>query len=225
MYHGNLRNTRRREQRLVGKSGAAVDKNLGLVHQIGATGLQQADHGQLLLHGDVLHAQTFAQPPGRDGAALDGAVGRRHHGAYAAHIANAANTVAPGQRAVFVVVLLVAGQGGDFQKRRAPVQQHIDPLARHQLAALVELGLLLGLAGAHFVLHGTHAGQGFEHVLPVAQKGLAMGIHLALYHGHVRTPRYIGAPGPGAQSLFGCILLDSGAAGPLVGGCGGEGVV
>ena len=182
MHHRDLRNTGCGQQGLVGKGGAAVNEDVGLVQQVGATRFQQADDGQLLLHGNVLHAQAFAQTPGRDRAPLDGTVGGSHHGPHAAHIADTANAVAPGQRAIFVVMLLVTGQSGDFQKRCAAVEQQVDALARHQLATLVKSGFFLGLGGPHPTFDRTNLRQRPQHVIAVAPESLAKRVKLALYH-------------------------------------------
>ena len=79
-------------------------------------------------------------------------------------------------------MLLVTGQGGDFQKRCAAVEQQVDALARHQLATLVKSGFFLGLGGPHPTFDRTNLRQRPQHVIAVAPESLAKRVKLALYH-------------------------------------------
>ncbi len=124
--------------RLVGKGLAAGDEQFGLVHQVGAAGLDHGHARQLLLQRDLLDAQTLLHAPRRHRAALDGEVAGVDHAAHAGDVADAGDVVAARQRAVLVVVILVAAQRLQFQPGRAAVQHQVHALARQQLAALVE---------------------------------------------------------------------------------------
>src|SRR5690606_10377616 len=100
VHHGHLGNAHGRDACLVGEAARAFHEDVGGVVQVGAAGLGQGDDGQLVLHGDLLHAQRLLQAGGGDGAALDGAVVGQHQAAHALHVADAGDDAAAGLGAV-----------------------------------------------------------------------------------------------------------------------------
>ncbi len=126
----HLRNACSRKPALVGKGLAARDEQLRLVQQVRPARFDHRHHRQLLLQRDLLQAQGFLHAPGRHGAALDGAVAGDHEAAHAADVADARDHVAARQRAILVVVLLVAAEGGELQPRRAAVEHQMHAFAR-----------------------------------------------------------------------------------------------
>ena len=131
MHDGNLRQTGSRHARLVRKAAPAFDKDLALVHQIGASAFHQVNHRQLVLLRDFLRAQGFAQTHGRHCAALDGAVTGRNQAALAGHHANT-NDGAAAQHGLLAVVVvhIEPGQTAEFQKGRTAIKQTRHPLTR-----------------------------------------------------------------------------------------------
>ena len=194
MHHRDLRQPGGRHARLVGKAAPAFDKNLGLVEQIGAAAFHQVDHGQLVLQGNLLGSQRLAQAHGRHRAALDRAVVDRHQAALARHHANTHNRAAAQHRFLAVVVVhLEARQAAEFQKRRAPVQEARQALARQQLIALLKLGALgLGL-GNYLGLQAIHLVKQRLHALGVGGKRRAARIDLGTQG--VRPVRKLGGDG------------------------------
>ena len=76
-HDGDLRNAERRQLRLVVEDAAemlAVGKDLVLVRQVGAAGIDQVDAGQPVLARDLLRAQMLLHRHRVIGAALDGRV-------------------------------------------------------------------------------------------------------------------------------------------------------
>ena len=100
--------------------------------------------------------------------------------------------VAAGQRAVLVVVLLVAGQCREFEEGGAAVEHQVDPLARGELAALVELRLFLGLGGADLVLDGAQFTERGEHVFAVLAECFRIAVNLRFDDGHAQAPLFPG---------------------------------
>ena len=190
MHHGDLRQAHGRHARLVGKAACAFDENLGGVVEVGAAAFGEGHHRQFVLHGDLLQAQGFLQPGGGNGAALDRAVIGHHQHAHAADIADTGDQPATGGAAVLVVVEFVAGQAGQFQERRAGVQQQVEALTGQQLAALVELGLgFLGL-GQQGVFQLAQLGDGRQHGFAVLRERWAVGVDQGFngWHGVIAPP-------------------------------------
>ena len=72
VLNGDDGNACRRQASQVAKQGTAMDKALDPVtHQVGPGAFDQVDKRQLVLQGDLLHAQDFFQAHGLDGAGLN----------------------------------------------------------------------------------------------------------------------------------------------------------
>ena len=195
VHHRDLRDAARRHARLVGEAAAAGHEDLGLVEQVGAAGFDQVHDRKLVFHDDLLDALALALARGRHGAALDGAVRRRHDAAHPLDIADARDRAAAGARPVLVVVHAVAGERHQLEEGGAAIQQQRDALARHELAALGEAlaRLLGGRLDAGFGL--AEFGDGGEHAFAVLLELVAVAIDLAFEDGHVVLSR----PGPWAS--------------------------
>ncbi len=71
-----------------------------------------------------------------------------------------------------------AGQAADLQKRRAPVQQTGDALARQQLIALLKLVTFGFGLGNDQTFQALHLGQQCLHTLGIGGKGVGLGLDL-----------------------------------------------
>eukprot|EP00754_Rhynchopus_humris_P036895 Rhum_TRINITY_DN18986_c0_g1::Rhum_TRINITY_DN18986_c0_g1_i1::g.168960::m.168960 len=101
-----------------------------LLPQVGASGLRQVDHHQVVLETDLLRTQQL----GDDGAVhrptLDGRdVGAHHH-------FRPGNQADAAHHRVAAVVLTVPGQRQEVQERASLVEQQVDPFPAGVLAAL-----------------------------------------------------------------------------------------
>jgi len=185
MHHGKLRYAGGRQPRLVGKTAPAVNKNVGLVHQVGAARLHQRNQRQLVLQGNGLRAQAFFEAHGRDGAALDPAVTGGNQHPLAADLADADNRAAPLHRSLAVIVMHAqSGQRAQLQKAAAPVKQTRHPLARQQLAFFLELFAFGAGFNDNPVLQRLHLGQAPGHAFGVGAVGGAARIEQGAKHGH-----------------------------------------
>src|SRR5690606_15989823 len=177
--HGDLRNPGRRGPGHVAEYLAALDEQLALAIEVGAAALDQPDAQQLVLHRNALGPEALLQAHRRDRAALDRAVVGRDHAAHAGHEADAGD-VAAAERvlAAVVVVHLVAGQRRQLEERRAGIEQSGDPLARGQLAALLELGPAGLAVGPDRGLEGAKALDQREHLRAVLLVAVAAGVEV-----------------------------------------------
>ncbi len=176
VHHRDLRDAHGRHARLVGEALAALHEDVGLVHEVGAAALDQADEGQLVFAGDLLGAQRLLQAHGRDRAAFERRVRRRDQAALARHHADADDGAAA-QHALLAVVVVhaEASQGGQFEEGRAAVDQAGHPFARQQLAAFLEFVPLGGRALAHQGFEGAHLVEALLHARGVGAKGVGVG--------------------------------------------------
>ncbi|MCY1402940.1 hypothetical protein D9M71_181020 [compost metagenome] len=188
MHDGDLWQAHGGHARLVGEAARALDEDVGGVVEVGAAAFGQGHHRQFVLEGDLLHPQGLLQAGGGDGAALDCAVVGDHQTANAGDVADAGDDAATGLATVLVVVQLVAGQGGQFEERRAGIEQQVDAFTRQQLAALLELGLGFLRLVQHLLLDVAEGRYGVQHGFAVLREGFAMDIDFRLDHGHCLTP-------------------------------------
>lgn len=140
MHHGDLGNPGRGQPGLIGEAPGPGDENVRGVVKIGTTAFRQGNHRQLVLKGNLLQAQSLVQPGRSDGAPLDGTVAGDHQTADARDHPDAADQAAAGLAAVRVVVHLVAGEGAEFEKLAAPVQQAVEAVPGEQFAPPGETG-------------------------------------------------------------------------------------
>ena len=134
-HGGDLRDAGRRHGGLVVEDASemiAVGKDLVLARQVGAPRVDQIDAGQVVLARDVLRAEVLLDGEREIGAALHGGVIGDDHAFGAHHRADAGDQ--PGRRHVLVIDL-PCGELGELEKRRAGVDQAVDPLPRQHLAA------------------------------------------------------------------------------------------
>ncbi len=150
----DLRHAQRRQPRLVVKDAAemvAVGKDLVLRRQIGATRIDEIKAGQPVLAGDLLRAQMLFDGDREIGAALDrGVIG--DDDAFPAH-----DPADPGDDAGgghLAVIHAVRGEGREFEKGRARIEQQPHPLAHRQLAARQMPPPRLGAAPLLDLCHG-----------------------------------------------------------------------
>ena len=103
-----------------------------LRRQIAAAGVDQVDAGQVVFARHFLRAHVLFHRHGEVGAALDRGVVADDHAFTSRYSADAGDDACAGGGAL---VHVVGGELGEFQKRRAGVNQAFDALARQQLAA------------------------------------------------------------------------------------------
>ena len=177
VHHRDLRQARRAHARLVGEAAPAVDEDLGLVEQVRAAGLHQMDHRQLVGERDLLGAQRFLQPHGRDRAALDGAVARADDASFALnHPDPNHHAAARGAALAVIVVHFQPGQRRDLQEGLIAVDQARHALTRQKLAALFKALLLRSGIGADLVLQRAHLAELFAHGVGGALEILRTGV-------------------------------------------------
>ena len=110
----------------------AVRKDIVLVGQIGAAGVDQVDARQPVLTRDLLCTQVFLYGNRIVGAAFDRRVVAHDHALAARDFADTSDDA--GRRGV-VVVHAVGRELRQLEKRSAGVEQHLHAIARQQLAA------------------------------------------------------------------------------------------
>ena len=123
----------------------AVGKDLGLMRQVGAAGVDQIDARQPVLPRDLLGAQMLLHRHRIIGAALDGGVVADDDAFAAGDAADAGDDAGAVDG---VVVHAVGGERRQFEERRAGIEQRHHPLARQKLAARDMP--LAGMGGAAF---------------------------------------------------------------------------
>ncbi len=156
MHNGDLRDSRRRQPRLVCEGAPAFHKHLALIEEVRAAGLDEIDQRKLVFFRDLLRAQRLSQTHRRDRAALDGAVARQNQHPLAGDDADAHDAAAAHDARLAVVVMHAeARERGEFEKRRSMVEETRHALARQNLAALRELFRLLRRMRDHGPLDGA----------------------------------------------------------------------
>ena len=131
----DLRNARRRHLRLIVEDAAEmpfVGKNLVLLRQERAAGIDHVDAGQIVLPRDILGAQMLLHRHRIIGAALDGGI-VGDDDAFAPR--NPPDAGDDARRMHVAAIEAVGGQRRQFEKRGAGIDQEIDALARQHLAA------------------------------------------------------------------------------------------
>ena len=185
MNDGDLRDPGSGEAGHVAEDPSTINEDLGLVQQVCAPALHQADRREPLLERDLLGPQALLESHRGDAAALDGGVVGSDHAADPTDKPDADDVSAPGDVLLAVVVVHAeSGEGGELDKHTAGVEQTGHALPRQELAALLELRA--GLVGV-----GTNAGLGIanglnqrQHLCSVGGKGLAGGFNRGLEDRH-----------------------------------------
>ena len=144
-HHCDLRDTGGTHLRLVVEDAAevvAVREDLVLVRQVGAAAVHQVDAGQAVLARHFLRAQVLLHRQRVIGTALHGRVVADDHALDARDPADAGDNAGTGSSVAAVAVLVDAhrGQRRDLEEGRVGVEQHLDAVARQQLAARQVLG-------------------------------------------------------------------------------------
>ena len=131
----DLRDASSRHLRLIVEDASEmpfVGKDLVLLRQEGAAGIDHVDAGQIVLARDILRAQMFLHRHRIIGATLDGRIVGDNH-AFAPRYPPDAGDDAGGMHVAAIEA--VSRQRRQFHKRRAGIDQEIDALARQHLAA------------------------------------------------------------------------------------------
>jgi hypothetical protein len=134
-HHADLRDAFGRHRRLVVENAAemiAVRKDVGLVGQVSAPGIDQVDAWQVVLARNVLRAQVLFDRHRIVRSALDGRVVADDH-AFATR-----DPAKPGddpRRSDGIVVHPVRGELRELQKWRTGIEECLHPLARQQPVA------------------------------------------------------------------------------------------
>ncbi len=187
---GDLRDAGRRQRRLVVEDAAemvAVGKDLVLVRQIGAAGIDEIEAGQPVLPRDLLGAQMLLHGDRVVGAALDrGVVG--DDDAFAPR--DAADAGDDPRRRHVAAIHAVGRELRQLQERRAGIEQGADAIARQQLAAR-EMALARGGAAALADLCDARPeiGDAVAHRRRVDLEHGRARIDRGLDHGHYGLPR------------------------------------
>ena len=175
-------------------------EDLGLVGQVGAGRLGEVDDGHPVLGADLHGARDLAPAVGVDGAAPHGGLVGGDHALHAGDHADAAD------RAAAEAELRPPGaERGDFEEGRVAVEEQLDALAGHQLAApRVALDVLLAAAGPRQRELLVQVGDLLEKALPIGPVGLGAGVDVGgegLHRGvrsRLRSPA--SSPGSGSSS-------------------------
>jgi len=177
VHHRDLRDAGGRQARLVREAAPAVDKDLGLVHQVGAAAFHQGDQRQLVLACQFLRAQGLLQAHGRDGAALHRAVAGAHHNAFAGDHADA-DDAAAALHAFFAVVVVHAqpGQRAELEEVAAGVDEARHAFTRQELAAGFEPAAFAFALRHHSGLQRQHFGQALLHALDIGREAGRAGV-------------------------------------------------
>ena len=152
MHHRNLQNACGRQACLVRKAAPAVNKKLGLLHQVGAAAFHQCAQRQLVLARQFLCPQFLFQAHRRDGATHHRAVAGAHHDPFAGDDTDANDTAAGLHTFLAIVVVHAqAGEEAELEKVAAGVDEARHAFAWREGAELSPqnahgLGLLQGLA-------------------------------------------------------------------------------
>ena len=185
-HHGDLRDARRREVRLVVEDAPEVflvGEDLVLQGQEGAAGVDEVDAGQAVLRGDLLRAQVLLHRERVVRAALHRRVVRDDHHFAALDAADAGDDA--GGRGL-VAVEPVGGELRELEEGRAGIEQGAHALAGQELAARRVLLLRLGAAADGDARHRLAQVRGERRVvLAVGAEGLRAGVEpcLQLRHG------------------------------------------
>ena len=134
-HDGDLGNALRRHVGLIEEDPAevvAVGEHLVLVRQVGAAAVHQIDAGKVVLLGDLLRPQVLLDRQREIGAALDRGVVGDDDAFPPRHPPDAGQDA---RRRDLLLIDAVGGKLGQFQIRRAGIEQCPHPLARQQLAA------------------------------------------------------------------------------------------
>ena len=129
VHHGDGGDARLRQPREVAEQRAAGDEHLLLRGQVGAAGLDEADHRQAVLHRHVVEPQDLAQRPRVGGAALDGRVVGDEQALDALDHADTGD-----HGGADLEVGAPRGERAQLEERRVAVEHHVDALARGELA-------------------------------------------------------------------------------------------
>ena len=122
MHHGDLRDARGRERRLVVENPAevlAIGEHLVLRGQERAAALHEVNARQAVLARDLLRAQVFLHRDREVRPALDGGIVRDHHAGAARDLADARNKARAGRVAA---VHAVGRELREFEERAARIQ-------------------------------------------------------------------------------------------------------
>ncbi len=111
----------------------AVGKDLVLLRQECAAGVDQVDAGQPILTRDLLSTQMLFDRNRIVGAAFDGRVVGNDHAFAAGNPADTGDDAGP---RAFVVVHPVGSKRCDLQQRAAGIEQAVDAVAGQQFAAV-----------------------------------------------------------------------------------------
>ena len=125
------RDTRRRQPRQIAEHPPAGDEHLLLRRQIGTTRLDERDHRESVLHGDIVGAQCLTQRPRIRRPALDRRVTGNDETFDPLDDADPHD-----DRRSDVEVRPIRRERAQFEKVRILVEQHLDALTRGHLAAL-----------------------------------------------------------------------------------------
>ena len=168
-HHADGGDALRRELGQAAELLAPGDEHVGLAGQVGPSGLDQEQQREAVLLGHVHGAQQLADRGRARRPAAHGRVvgddealgvrhlGQRHHDAAADRVAR----VQPGERA-------------QLEHRGAGVDQRLEALAHHHLAAgAVALHVLRPAAGQHLVVQGAHLVDQRAHGLGVVSELVA----------------------------------------------------
>ena len=133
--HRDLRDARRRQRRLIVEDAAemlAVGKDLGLVRQVGAAGIDEIDARQPVLARDLLRAQMLLHRHRIIGAALDRGVVADDHAFAPGDAADAGDDAGGVNGSSYMPS---AASGDNSRNGAARIDQRHHPVARQELAA------------------------------------------------------------------------------------------
>jgi len=151
-YDCNLRDAFAAHSRLVIKNSPEmflVRKCAGLKREEDSAGVDEVNAGQMIVEGDFLRAHVFLDGHREVCAAFDGGVVRDDHALAAVDPSDPRDDSRAG---TLIVVLLPCRERGEFEKRRASIEEGVDSVAGEHFSAFdVSLSVMLRSAFFNFV--------------------------------------------------------------------------
>ncbi len=160
----------------------------GVLQQVGAGTLHEVHERQLVTQRKLQHTERFGDRGGGRGTGIDATVIDIEHAAHAAHETDAADHARARHAGVGVrVVDQEVGHVVELDERHAGVEQAREPLARRELAALLETcPALLRQRGGPRLVFAQPLDQR-QHIAAIAGEAVRAGEDPAVENGHQRV--------------------------------------
>jgi len=159
-----------------------IGKRSGLVRQKNASGIDQIDAGQPVLHGHFLGPDMLLDRHRKIGPALDGRVVGHDQDFAAVNDADPGDHAGPGG---LVVIHVIGGQGTELEERRIAVKKLLQPFPDKELfSGLMELPVFLRAALLRFGQLLPVLGDDLLHLVEILLVLRTLGVDLAFDSKH-----------------------------------------